>query len=658
MSAWVILDLVLKATLVLGLGLAAIRALADRAAAVRHALLVATTAGAAALPALTLALPDWNVPLLAERSGPPAAAPARAARATPPEVSAASAAAAQIPIAALSPIAVTTTRSGGRDSASFPASAELPLPSDEARTPWLAGLLAVWAAGALLVLARFALDVTRTRVLVRDAVAAPEGIHARLASRIAERMRVRRKLRILFSEGLSVPVTWGILRPVVLLPLEAWEWPSERIRIVLLHELAHVRRLDCLSSGVAVVASALWWFHPLQWVCRRRLRVEQERACDDVVLLDGVGPAEYATMLIDFARGLSRLEETATARAAIAMARRSTLRDRVETILATGSRSLRLEPRVAGLLALVAAGLLLPLAAVRVWGETAEARRISELVADLESPDGAAREAAAWGLGALDAEDAAGPLRARLADSDPRVRGVAARSLGKIGGREAFQPIAALLDDPDPYVRELAILGLEATGSGEVVPAVIPMLSDPEMGVRSVAVSALGHVAGREAARALAAVVAGDPDGHTRVMAAGALAKRVAEPDLAVPALVRLLGDVDPGLRAEAAWAIEQLASGAAVTGLAAQLAHEPDAEVRQAIVHALAAFPGEPQAVESLLGALRDPDPMVRNRAALGLAGSDDPQAAAALVAALRDPVHQVRLEAAWALDEIEARR
>ena len=657
MSAWMILDLVLKATLVLGLGLAAIRALGDRAAAVRHALLVATTAAAAALPALTLALPDWNVPLLAERDGPAAAVPGRDGRATAPEVSTASPTAAATPIAAPSPIAVTATRFGGRDIGSFPASAKLPLPSDEASTPWLAGLLAVWAAGALLVLARFALDVTRTRVLVRDAVAAPEGIHARLASRIAERIRVRRKLRILFSEGLSVPVTWGILRPVVILPLEAWEWPAERIRIVLLHELAHVRRLDCLSSGVAVVASALWWFHPLQWVCRRRLRVEQERACDDVVLLDGVGPAEYATMLIDFARGLSR-RETATARAAIAMARRSTLRDRVDTILATGSRSLRLEPRAAGLLALVAAGLLLPLAAVRVWGETAEARRISELVADLESPDAAAREAAAWGLGALDAEDAAGPLRARLADSDPRVRGVAGRSLGKIGGREAFQPIAALLDDPDPYVRELAILGLEATGSEEVVPAVIPMLSDPEMGVRAVAVSALGHAEGREAARALAAVVAGDPEGHTRVMAAGALAKRVGEPDLAVPALVRLLGDVDPGLRAEAAWAIEQLASDAAVPGLAAQLAHEADTEVRQAIVHALAAFPAEPQAVESLLGALRDPDPMVRNRAALGLAGSDDPQAAAALVAALRDPVHQVRLEAAWALDEIEARR
>ena len=657
MNAWTVLDLALKGTLVLGLGLAAVRALAGTPAAVRHALLVATVAAAAVLPALTVALPDWNVPLLAERDGAVAAAPTRApmSGSSTPAVASPTAGSAARPSA----VADEALADPGHRAGPTPAMRDLSLPpSRAAEYPWLRALLAAWGTGALFVLARFAIDSTRTRALVRDAVQAPDGMHARLAARIAERMGVQRRVRVLFSEGLSVPVTWGILRPVVVMPLEAWEWPSERIRIVLLHEIAHVRRLDCLSSGVVVLASSLWWFHPLLWICRRRLRVEQERACDDVVLLDGVGAAVYANMLVDFARGVSRYEETAIGRTAIAMARRSTLRDRVETILATGSRSLRLEPRIAALLALLAAALLLPLAAVRVWGETAEARRVSELVADLESPDAAARESAAWGLGALSAEEAASPLRARLADSDPRVRGVAARSLGKIGGPDAFAPIARLLRDPDPIVRELAILGLEATGSGDVVSAVIPMLADPEMGVRSVAVSALGHADGREAARALAAAVVSDPDGHTRGMAAGALSKRAGEADLAVPALVQLLGDPDPGLRAEAAWALAELASDAAAAGLAGRLARESDPEVRSAIVHALAVFPADPQAVESLLVALRDPEPGVRNLAALGLAGSDHPEAAAALVGALRDPVHQVRLQAAWALDEIEARR
>ncbi len=649
MSAWMVLDLVLKGTVVLGGGMAAARALRSAPAAVRHALLVATTAAAAALPALTVALPDWNVPLLAERAGPASATPHRPAISTP----------AAAPAASPSPVSDLAHAEVAHSPRAMPPSVELSMPPTRAGgSPWVAALLAVWAAGALFVLARFAIDVMRTRSLVMNGIEAPEGMHDRLATRIAERMGVRRKVRIVFSEELSVPVTWGILRPVVVLPLQAWEWPAERLRIVLLHEVAHVRRLDCLSSGVAVLAGSLWWFHPLLSICRRRLRVEQERACDDVVLLDGVGPAEYAAMLVEFARGLSRLEESAIARAAIAMARKSTLRDRVETILATGSRSLRLEPRTAGLLALVAAALLVPLAAVRVWGETAEASRVAELMEDLENPDAEEREAAAWGLGALDAEKAASPLHARLADPDPRVRGVAARSLGKIGGTDAFASIARLLRDPDPFVRELAILGLEATGSDRLVSAVTPLLADPEMGVRSVAVSVLGNAEGRDAARALAAAVVSDPDDHTRVMAAGALAKRVAEPDLAVSALVRVLSDPDPGMRAKAAWALGQLANGAAVPGLADRLEHEADPEVRNAIVHTLALFAADPEAVESLLAAVRDPDPGVRNAAASGLAGSDAPKAAAALVAALRDPVHQVRLQAAWSLDEIEARR
>jgi hypothetical protein len=340
----------------------------------------------------------------------------------------------------------------------------------------------------------------------------------------------------------------SVFRPVVVLPLDAWEWAADRIRIVLLHEIAHVRRLDCLSSGIAVLASALWWFHPLQWACRRRLRVEQERACDDVVLLDGVGPTVYATILVEFARGLSLGEETAAARAAIAT-RRSTLRDRVETILATGSRSLRLEPRTAGLLAIVAAAFLVPLAAVRVWGETAEARRTAELIAELASPDPDAREVAAWGLGALGGEDAYGPLLSRLSDPEPEGRGMAARALGKVGGPRAFAPIARLLGDPDPYVRELAILGLEEIGGEGIVPALVPVLSDPEMGVRSVAVSALVHVEGPDAARALAHVAESDPDKHTRGMAIGGLAKGGADGDIAVPALVRLLDDPEAEIR-------------------------------------------------------------------------------------------------------------
>jgi HEAT repeat protein len=658
-TGWFLLGLVLKVTVLLAAGLVAVRALRARSAVARHAVLVATIGAAAALPVLGLALPGWDVPLFAPEAEGPVARSAMGA------VAARIDGAGHAPTTSMTPvlpapeaarIVPSPTQRDRSEAASTRAAMLLP-PARATDDPWIPALLATWAVGAALILGRFALDAARTRALRREALEAPDGVLSRECARIAGRLGIRRPVRILLSERLTVPVTWGALRPVVVLPLSAWEWEPERTRIALLHELAHVRRFDSLSSTIAVLGSAIWWFHPLHWVCRWRLRVEQERACDDIVLLDGVGQAAYAALLVDFARGLSRLEETTTARAAIAMARRSTLRERVETILATGSRSFRLDRRAAGLLVAAALALLLPVAAVHVWGETAEARRSAELVAELASPDPATREAAAWGLGAWGGEAAVEPLLARLDDPEPAVRGVAARSLGKLGDPRAFGPLVRLLDDPDPHVRELAILGLEDLPSDGVVAALVPTLRDPEMGVRSVAVSALEHLGGEAAARALAAVAERDPDRHARGMAIGAL-RKVEERDVAVPALVRLLDDPDVEIREGAAWALAEIGDPRAVPALVARLAREESGDVRSGIVDALAGHANDPRAVEGLLAAVRDPEYGVRHAAVAALAESDDSRAPAALVAALRDPVHQVRLEAEWSLDAIEARR
>jgi len=99
-----------------------------------------------------------------------------------------------------------------------------------------------------------------------------------------------------------MPLTWGILRPVVLLPEGAREWPPARLRSVLLHELVHVERLDLLAQAIAQAACCLYWFHPLAWMAARQLRKERERACDDLVLSAGARPVTYADQLLEIAR--------------------------------------------------------------------------------------------------------------------------------------------------------------------------------------------------------------------------------------------------------------------------------------------------------------------------------------------------------------------
>jgi hypothetical protein len=115
------------------------------------------------------------------------------------------------------------------------------------------------------------------------------------------------------------------------LPEEADDWPEDRRRAVLLHELAHVRRRDVLTQWLGLAACAAYWFNPLAWWASSRLRAEREQACDDLVLEAGERPCDYAAQLLGVARSLRPVR--ALAPAALAMARPSGLETRLRSIL-------------------------------------------------------------------------------------------------------------------------------------------------------------------------------------------------------------------------------------------------------------------------------------------------------------------------------------
>ena len=103
----------------------------------------------------------------------------------------------------------------------------------------------------------------------------------------------------------STPILWGWLRPVVLLPLEAQDWSVERRRFAIAHELAHLERGDNWSALLALVAQALYWFHPLVWWLSAKMAEQRELACDNRVLSSGAQPSEYADFLLDISRRFS-----------------------------------------------------------------------------------------------------------------------------------------------------------------------------------------------------------------------------------------------------------------------------------------------------------------------------------------------------------------
>lgn len=193
-------------------------------------------------------------------------------------------------------------------------------------------LLVVWAAGASLLLLRLLTATARIAWsgMTSDSVeGTPLGT---LARTIRVRMGLPRGIRVVLSDQVEIPCTWGLRQPVVLLPSAAVDWPRERQRAVLHHEFAHVARGDYMGLLWLELARVVYWPNPFAWLVHREGRHEQERACDDAALAAGIPPVEYARHLIAVGRDL--LDRTPPA-GALPLVRRGSLRERVASLLET-----------------------------------------------------------------------------------------------------------------------------------------------------------------------------------------------------------------------------------------------------------------------------------------------------------------------------------
>jgi beta-lactamase regulating signal transducer with metallopeptidase domain len=267
----------------------------------------------ALLASSVLSFVPWY-PKLPAPSLPPHSSIMRAGVAPPPPASVASPQPASL--VAPQPPAVPLASRSQRSSAFFPTAD---------------ALLALWLLGAALLLARSALGLARAARWASRAQSIDRHTDA-LGQKLAELLPASVDVRM--HPDCVLPVTVGLFQPAVILPLESRNWDQARLRIVLLHELAHLRRRDPLHRAIAELATALHWPNPLTWVGRTRLRLEQERAADDAVLLSGVRPATYAGVLMALADAVRPLLPRMPA--VISMAERTGLVGRIENILASG----------------------------------------------------------------------------------------------------------------------------------------------------------------------------------------------------------------------------------------------------------------------------------------------------------------------------------
>ena len=196
---------------------------------------------------------------------------------------------------------------------------------------WSTAAMVVWGAGGVLVIVRVGVGFVRLNHLRRSGEEVNDSAWRRNVEQVKRQTGVHRDVRLLKSPCADVPMTWGLWRIYVCLPSHADEWSATNCRMVLTHELTHVRRGDLLWQLLAIAMTAAHWFNPLAWWAAHRLRMEAETACDDAVIACGSKPSDYAACLCQMVRAARaaplRLSPT------LSMARPSELPRRLAMIL-------------------------------------------------------------------------------------------------------------------------------------------------------------------------------------------------------------------------------------------------------------------------------------------------------------------------------------
>ena len=246
--------------------------------------------------------------------------------------------------------------------------------------PWRHAALAVWATGACGLIGYRLLGSQRLRVIKRWSVPLDDDrIAASLAKVVAE-FQISQPIELRVSEQCRVPVTWGTLRPVLMLPLEAIEWNDARFTAALRHEAGHIRRHDYCSRWIAQIVCALYWPNLLVWLAARRLRAAQEQACDDLVLCAGTSAEEYAAQLVEAARSVASGGFIASC--AVAMAQPSTLEGRFRSIVDASRNRQPVSARTSTMAWLLGGLALLSCSMLSLHARDAEIPATSKLQAD------------------------------------------------------------------------------------------------------------------------------------------------------------------------------------------------------------------------------------------------------------------------------------
>ncbi|MFN3649152.1 MAG: M56 family metallopeptidase [Armatimonadota bacterium] len=423
-----------------------------------------------------------------------------------------------------------------------------PAPARPAPSPRPSGvtvLLAVWAAGTLWLLARIAGEYGTAHWLLRVCPAVQDERLLTACAELCQRLGIRRGAGLLTAAEIASPLIVGLRRPAILLPTALLaRTDAAEARLILAHELSHLRRRDLVWGWLPALVQALFWFHPLVWLGNREWRLAQELATDEAALAAAqASPAEYGAVLVKVA-AQTRLPLQPGFATFSGDESPHALKLRLAALAHAGFSP---APSMGARAALAGAALLLLVPWQLAARETAaalppaaparhESARTETVITT--SPKAAAPKAVSSPAPTAGGE--IGEALAGLKSADAASRRSAVHRLAHLRpGSErpaVARALCARLKDADHFVRGAAAAQLAVWGGPESVPALIGALEDPHFSVQWAAIETLGKLKDLRAAEPLCRRVAENRD---RGFAANALIALGPRAEGAVLALLR-----------------------------------------------------------------------------------------------------------------------
>ncbi len=597
--------IVLKVSVVLVLAFVAAALLRHRSAAIRHTVLQTALFAVLLIPALTLVLPEWH--------------------------------ALPRPVSVEEPVHQRVTQRSLRPSEQEAVNVPAPAPTP---VNWNQRMLALWLIGVAAFLLQFLLRAAAMELSVRRTRPLTELHWIRVADQAASRLGTRRSVELRRWDSTRMPATWGVSRPVILLPSDCDDWSEARRQSVIAHEMAHVVRRDVTMLWLANLACALHWFNPLVWILRRRLVVESEYASDDLALAQGTAASEYADHLLETAADYRQSTGPAPV-----MAARSQLEGRIMSILDSDqNRGLVSTPLRFTLVALALVAFA-PLSTL-TWA----ANHAGSSGVDVHWHENSHRSQFAKHLDeiGIDRGDV-DALLAGLGSSEPVTRAASAWALGDIEDPRVVDPLVRAGYDSDAVVRQWAVRSLSGWQTPQVADLYVDRLQDSNAEVRQW--SARGLYNHDDAVRTQPLIRAlEDNDAEVREWAVRVLS--TADDPRVQPTLAsRLSGETDNAVRE---WIIRSLdADGQGIDAMMSAL-YSDNADVRQWAVRGLGGVQSD-RVVDALIAMLNDENAEVREWSVRGLGVCGNDRAVAPLEAMREDRNADVAEWAGRALNDIE---